>query len=255
MELKGLKKYLKTKNLKKYGPWWGRFSSALVATVCGIALTIGVGQCNSNREKEKLVRISEVVAMADIRKSIDELDKIIGNIDEKIAIIDSVLQMFPDSLHMVPRELAEDFMNSHYMQFYALDKSAEQLFMTSTDVRVNSKSVSEVASICELFSMLNVSISIWDEMNADMKQIIEEKVLEFNDKAIDPDIALRTFLSCYKDYWRYQEYMLKASLLKHYTENLQNAYKDVFNALSITEEEIKSCTSTVGDIELPTDSL
>lgn len=91
---------------KKYGPWWGRFSSTIAATVCGITLTFGLTYWKTLNEKEKLLRTSEVWAMFTINEQLDVLGVEFKDIKEQIEVIKSVneykrkntLDQCPDSL-------------------------------------------------------------------------------------------------------------------------------------------------------------
>jgi len=53
----------KFSDLKFSSPWFGKFTSAFAATICGIAVTFGVQFCKTQHDKKELARTLEVGAM------------------------------------------------------------------------------------------------------------------------------------------------------------------------------------------------
>ena len=240
---------------KKYGPWWGRFTSALMATVCGIVFTFGIARCDTRRTRSHFIRTNEVVAMCSIQKSIVELDKISKPLIEEMPTVKSVVKMYPDSLKYVSDEAANIFISSFTnFAFYTFDNNAERMFLGSSDMWMYAKSRSEIAAISELFSALNLAQQLWSEIDNTLSQITNIKLVEIVGQEIAGQKALKIFFNSKSDVWTYNALIIKAELFQQTMTRLHQYYDKVYDSLGITENEIKNCTSDFGDFFYSFDS-
>lgn len=229
------------KNLKKYGPWWDSFSSATVATVCGIVLTFGVTDYNSAREKERLLRTTEVWAMSNIGQEIAKIEPGVAKLRHDADVISTVMvHHSAKTLAECPDSLKNEFFNCFMNWEVSAGNSMETLPFQNMEVLKDSDDIHEISGIYELFRMLNVLRDVAASTNDNLFSIgnrVLPKAIMTTDA--DLDAAIDAVLSDSEtSYYLWFMLPVKVKALEELTEKLKLEYQREVDRLGITPEEM-----------------
>lgn len=176
---------------KKYGPWWGRFSSTIAATVCGITITFGLTYWKTMNDKKKLLRTCEVWAMYNIREEQNVMAMELKDLQQQLKVVKTVeeykrknaLDQCPDSLlsaftdvFMQEQTVIEDDMAEIPFRNMELLRTTDDILVIR-DLYVLYKSIewmddiyqSWINRICETGNKYAPTILMSDSPNADME--------------------------------------------------------------------------------------
>ena len=240
------------RKIKNFGSWWEQFTSAFVATICGIMLTIGVSYYNTICEKKNFVRYSEIIAMNSIKRSIIQLENGIEKLKEKNEVISDIVDLYPDSIIYCSKSECETFCNI-FLSFESesFDDTNEKMFNNSSKSWSDTENISSISLINDLFYQVRLT----HDQISDIKNSISDIGSRCLPQAFignkDPINGLKMFFNDKKDVF-YLMYNLPTQLgiAEMELEILKQLNDQVIKKLNITQKDFDLCEANIDDIQI-----
>ena len=225
--------------------WWDSFTSCLVGTILGIAITFGISGYNEAKAKKEMERKIQILTISSIQQTFDQLGTKMVKLEQMDSTLTAIMDFYPDSVNKIPPKLASDlFSQLLSFEFNSNDQTADRLFSSDIEVWKSIDNLSTINTIGQTLSYKQFIINALNETNAIKSKIAEnigrkKYFLGFNSH----QEALRIFFDN-------PENLNLALRLRMYV-NMLNMSKDIGYQLltriktdmHITDEDLKSIYS------------
>lgn len=229
-------------------PWWKTFLTSILGTTISIALTFGTSAWVSSSKKKAAQRLTAMMIIDDIDKSIDILKKIRDNEETGYNAamyvrehIDSLESLSDDTLNIVYDYLLEGFTISSEFEF---SESTEKMFHSTQDSWSNLSSVKFVRNI-EVFYKDRKMLNELNSHAAWKKPVLKAETdsVTMNSDILDSKVKVCAYLKNVLNRRRCKKYLEtyinRLNLYNRLIEGWTNLNDENKFLMNITDEELK----------------